>query len=94
MSLRFNISFGGQFSTITPTELECESPNVVILNIDGDSYIEKKEIKLDLNFNKKNLIDSISNYKFVPFYNYKKHIESLKKFNLYSSEISFYYLSE
>ena len=68
--------------------------DVIIFNIDNDSYKKEKLIQLSLNFDNQNLIDSISNYKHVPFYKYKKHIESLKKFNLYSTEISLYYLSE
>jgi len=67
---------------------------VIIFNIDKDNYEKEKSINLDLNFDNNNLIDSISNYKFVPFYKYKEHLASLKKFNLYSSEISLYYLSE
>ena len=67
--------------------------DVIILNIDNDKYSKKENLILDLNFNKNNLIDSISNYKYVPFYKYKEHLNSLKKFNLYSSEISLYYLS-
>ena len=67
--------------------------DVIILNIDNDDYKKKKNLKLDLNFNKKNLLDSISNYKFIPFYKYKEHLNSLKKFNLYSPEISLYYIS-
>ena len=34
------------------------------------------------------------NYKFLPFYKYRDHINNLKKFNLHSSEVSLYYLSE
>ena len=87
-----NYYYNAEYGSIIENNFNLE--NVVILNIDGDSYIEKKEIKLDLNFNKKNLIDSISNYKFVPFYKYSEHLSSLKKFNLYSPEISLFYLSE
>ena len=67
--------------------------DVIILNIDNDEYLIKKNIELDLNFNKNNLVDSISNYRYVPFYKYNKHLNSLKKFNLYSSEISLFYIS-
>ena len=67
--------------------------DVIILNIDNDEYEKRKNLKLDLNFNNKNLIDSISNYKYIPFYKYKEHLNSLKKFNLYSSEISLFYVS-
>ena len=41
-----------------------------------------------------NIIDSISNYKFIPFYKYHDHIKNLKKFNLHSNEVSLYYISE
>ena len=68
--------------------------NVKILNIYNDNFSEKKFSKIDLNFDKINLLDSISNYKFIPFYKYFEHIKSLKKFNLYSPEISLYYISE
>ncbi len=68
--------------------------NVTISNIENNTYDAINHLSVNLNFEKKNIIDSISNYKFIPFYKYKNHINSLKKFNLYSSEISLYYLSE
>jgi len=68
--------------------------NDKILDINKDIYEKKKYLELNLNFDKNNLLDSISNYKFIPFYKYKEHINSLKKFNLYSPEIPLYYLSE
>ncbi len=67
--------------------------DVILLNIDNDDYEKRKNLKLDLNFDKNNLIDSISNYKHIPFYKYKEHLDSLKKFNLYSSEVSLFYVS-
>ena len=67
--------------------------DVIILNINNDNYEKKKNIKINLNFDKNNLIDSISNYKYIPFYKYKEHLNSLKIFNLYSSEISLFYIS-
>jgi lipopolysaccharide export LptBFGC system permease protein LptF len=67
--------------------------DVIMLNIDNDEYEKRKNLKLDLNFDKNNLIDSISNYKHIPFYKYKEHLDSLKKFNLYSSEVSLFYVS-
>ena len=67
---------------------------VIIFNIDNDIYDKKKLLNLSLNFNNENLIDSISNYKFVPFYKYKKHLDTLKRFNLYSNEVALHYLSE
>ena len=68
--------------------------NVKILNVKNDTYNQVKHLEINLNFDKNNLLDSISNYKFVPFYKYAEHINSLKKFNLYSPEIALYYLSE
>ena len=74
--------------------------NVFLLN-DVKYYNFKKEEyqylenhSLIINFNKENLINSISKYKLVPFYKYMEHSETLSKFNLYSSEIGLYYLSE
>ena len=49
---------------------------------------------LDLNFSKNNIMDSIINYRNVPFYDYFNHTQTLQKFNLYSEEISLYYLSQ
>ena len=68
--------------------------DVVIYDIDRDVYENQNNVEIIFNFNDKNLINSISNYKYVPYYNYIDHIKSLKKFNLFSSEISLYYLSE
>ncbi len=68
--------------------------NVSILNINNDKFEKVEFYNLILNFDKSNIIDSILNYKFIPFYKYKKHVNNLKKFNLHSSEVSLYYLSE
>ena len=68
--------------------------NVSIFNINNDKFEKVEYYNLILNFDKSNIIDSILNFKFIPFYKYKKHINNLKKFNLYSSEVSLYYLSE
>ena len=74
--------------------------NIFLLN-DVKYYDFKKEdyrnfdnYSLTINFNKENLINSISKYKLVPFYKYVEHSKTLSKFNLYSSEIGLYYLSE
>ena len=67
--------------------------DVIILNIDNDEYEKRENLKLDLNFDKNNLVNSISNYKHVPFYKYNEHLKSLKKFNLYSSKVSLFYIS-
>jgi len=68
--------------------------NVSILNINTDKLEKIEFYNLILNFDKSNIIDSILNFKFIPFYKYKEHINNLKKFNLHSSEVSLYYLSE
>jgi lipopolysaccharide export LptBFGC system permease protein LptF len=68
--------------------------NVSILNINNDKFEKVEFYNLILNFDKSNIIDSILNFKFIPFYKYTKHINNLKKFNLHSSEVSLYYLSE
>ena len=68
--------------------------NVSILNINNDKFEKVEFYNLILNFDKSNIIDSILNFKYIPFYKYKKHVNNLKKFNLHSSEVSLYYLSE
>ena len=65
-----------------------------LFDINKNNYEEKNNIILDLNFSKENIIDSIINFKNVPFYDYFNHTKILKKFNLYSEEISLYYLSQ
>ena len=49
---------------------------------------------LNVNFRQNDIINSISNYKHIPFYKYNSHIKSLQKFNLYSETVSFHYISE
>ena len=68
--------------------------NVTIENLDNNTKQKKGKIILDLNFEKENIINSISNYKHIPYYKYIEHINSLKKFNLYAPEIALFYLSE
>ena len=68
--------------------------NVKLYNIESEKYELIDDYKIKLNFNKKNILNSITNYKFIPFYNYTNHIDTLKKFNLYSSEVSLFYISE
>lgn len=63
-------------------------------NILNDSFEFKEMLILNLNFSKLNVLNSITNFKNIPFYNYFNHIKTLKKFNLYSPTISLYYLSE
>ncbi len=68
--------------------------NVKIFDINKNDYKEKSKIILNLNFSKDNIINSIINFKNVPFYNYFSHAKTLQKFNLYSEEISLYYFSQ
>ena len=67
---------------------------VLKLNIENNDYFKSDDHIIKLNFNRSDIIDSISNYKYIPFYKYFIHIENLKKFDLYSNEISLYYISE
>ncbi len=68
--------------------------NVYLLNINTENHKIINNLDLKVNFKKHDIIDSISNYKHIPFYNYTQHLNSLKKFNLYSQEVSLFYLSE
>ena len=42
-------------------------PKSSFFDINEDNYEKKQKLRLDLNFDKNNLKDSISNYKFIPF---------------------------
>ncbi len=68
--------------------------NVKFYNFNDENYKNLENFNLKINFNKDNLINSISKFKLVPFYNYINHVKTLSKFNLYSPEIGLYYLSE
>ena len=68
--------------------------DVKFYDFNNENYKNLKNYDLVINFNKENLLNSISPYKLVPFYNYIKHSNTLSKFNLYSPEIGLYYLSE
>jgi Predicted permeases len=68
--------------------------NVKIFNLENDKITKKDLFNIKLNFDKSSIIDSISNYKFIPFYKYYQHVNNLKKFNLNSPEVSLYYISE
>ena len=68
--------------------------NVYYFNFNTEDNKTIDSINLNVNFNRDDIINSISNFKHIPFYKYKKHIKSLKKFNLYSQEVSLFYLSE
>ena len=59
-----------------------------------DEYFYDDKYNMKLNFSKENILSSNINYKNIPYYNYMTHVKTLKKFNLYSSAISLYYLSE
>ena len=63
-------------------------------NVNNEESNSVNNLNLRVNFNKRDIISSISNYKHIPFYNYNQHLGSLKKFNLYSQEVSLFYLSE
>ncbi len=68
--------------------------SVKFYDFTNENYINLDNYALKINFDKNNLVNSISKYKLVPFYNYLNHTKTLSKFNLYSSEIGLYYLSE
>ena len=68
--------------------------NVNFYDFNNEIYKTLENFNLIINFNKNNILDSISRYKLVPFYKYIDHIKTLTKFNLYSPEIGLYYLSE
>ena len=68
--------------------------NLNYYDLNKEEYKNLETFNLIINFNKNNIINSISRYKLVPFYNYFNHTKTLSKFNLYSSEIGLYYLSE
>jgi len=60
----------------------------------NDKYFYHKEFLLNLNFSKESILRSNINYKNIPYYNYINHIKTMKKFNLYSSAVGLFYLSE
>tara|TARA_Y100000741_G_scaffold269594_1_gene209776 strand:- start:165 stop:1235 length:1071 start_codon:yes stop_codon:yes gene_type:complete len=68
--------------------------NAKIYKTNNNQLINKNKLIINTNFNKDNILDSMSNYKFVPFYKYYDHIKNLKKFNIHSKEISYFYISE
>ncbi len=68
--------------------------NVKYYDVNKENYKEINKINLKINFNKQNIINSIENYRLIPFYSFLTHTNTLQKFNLYSSEIGLYYLSE
>jgi lipopolysaccharide export system permease protein len=60
----------------------------------NDKYFNHKKFLLNINFSKENILTSNINYKNIPYYNYINHIKTMKKFNLYSSAVGLFYLSE
>ena len=46
---------------------------VKLFEINKNIYEERQNLILDLNFSKENIIDSIINFKYVPFYQYLNH---------------------
>ena len=68
--------------------------NVKYYNFLDENFNNLESLELKINFNKENILNSISKYKLIPFYKYISHTETLSKFNLYSKEIGLYYLSE
>jgi len=63
-------------------------------NFENEDYKSLSNYKLKINFNKDNIVNSLSKFKLIPFYKYLSHSKTLSKFNLYSPEIGLYYLSE
>ena len=68
--------------------------NTKISEINTERYLNVKTYNLKLNFDEKDILDSIINYKFVPYYKYKGHVNNSKKFNLYSPEVPLFYIKE
>ncbi len=67
---------------------------VKLYDVNKEELRQVQDYSLGINFNKDNIINSITNYRLVPYYNYLNHTKTLKKFNLYSPEIGLFYLSE
>ncbi len=68
--------------------------DVKYYDFNKEDFKSLKKFDLEINFNEDNILNSISKYKLIPFYKYLDHTKTLSKFNLYSSEIGLYYLSE
>ncbi len=68
--------------------------NVTIFDVKKEKYNNFDILEINLNFTTENIVDTISDYKYIPFYDYLTHLKNLRKFNLHSNEISLYYLSE
>tara|TARA_B100000575_G_C23138336_1_gene661878 strand:- start:2967 stop:4046 length:1080 start_codon:yes stop_codon:yes gene_type:complete len=68
--------------------------NVDYYDLKNENIKKLENLNLNINFDKDNIINSISRYKLIPFYKYYNHTKTLSKFNLYSPEIGLFYLSE
>ena len=68
--------------------------NVNKFDVINDKYIFHDKYNLGLNFSTDNILTSINNYRNIPYYNYIDHVKTLKKFNLYSSVVGLFYISE
>ena len=68
--------------------------DVKYYDFDNEDFKNLNNYNLEINFDKDNILNSISKYRLIPFYKYYEHSMTLSKFNLYSSEIGLYYLSE
>ncbi len=68
--------------------------DVKIFNVTKEKFEMYDNFSLKINFNKNNIINSITDYKLIPYYKYLNHTKTLKKFNLYSPEIGLFYMSE
>ena len=68
--------------------------NVNYFDIINDKYYYIENYELLLNFSKENILSSVINFKNIPYYNYLSHVDTLKKFNLYTTAVGLYYLSE
>ena len=84
--------FQSNFGTIQDKNFVLNEVNR--FDILNDKYFNHDEFLLDLNFTKESILKSNIDYKNIPYYNYINHVKTMKKFNLYSSAVGFFYLSE
>ncbi|MBS57080.1 MAG: hypothetical protein CMP16_04325 [Rickettsiales bacterium] len=86
-----------EFLKATKGKIENKSfvlEDVKYFDIFQDNYKYESTYELLLNFSKENILSSVINFKNIPYYNYLSHVITLKKFNLYSSAVGLFYLSE
>lgn len=62
------------------------------IKLNKNKTYDYKNIKI--NFNQKDILNSLQYYKYTPFYKYYNYVNSMKKLNYLSSEIILYFLSE